>query len=83
MPPQGIASLDYRYQIEVSDPDDSTFTYRLDHAPEGMTIDESSGLIEWSLAEVAPGDYTIAIIAADSDGAETAQEYTLTLGAPQ
>jgi hypothetical protein len=82
-PPQGIASLDYRYQVEVTDPDDSTFTYRLDEAPEGMTIDETSGLIEWSLVDVEPGDYTIAIIAADTEGVETAQEYTLSLGIPQ
>jgi hypothetical protein len=82
-PPQGITSLDYRYQVEVSDPDDSAFTYRLDESPEGMTIDENSGLIEWSLADVAPGDYTIAVIVADSEGVETAQAYTLSLGAPQ
>jgi hypothetical protein len=81
-PPQGITSLDYRYQVEVSDPDDNTFIYRLDEAPEGMSIDENSGLIEWSLADVAPGDYTIAVIAADSEGVETAQAYTLSLGAP-
>jgi hypothetical protein len=82
-PPQGITSLDYRYQVEVSDPDDSTFTYRLDEAPEGMTIDENSGLIEWPLTDVAPGDYTITIITADSEGVETAQGYLLSLGAPQ
>lgn len=82
-PPQGITSLDYRYQVEVLDPDDTQFAYRLDEAPEGMTIDEASGLIKWPLAGVAPGVYTIAIIAADPDGAETAQEYSLTLGAPE
>ena len=82
-PPQGITSLDYHYQVEVSDPDDDTFTYRLDEAPEGMSIDENSGLIEWSLVDVAPGDYTIAIIVADSEGVEAAQAYTLSLGAPQ
>jgi hypothetical protein len=82
-PPQGITSLDYRYQVEVSDPDDSQFTYRLDEAPEGMEIDSASGLIRWSLSDVAPGDYTIAIIVTDPEGAEGAQEYTLSLGAPQ
>jgi len=82
-PPQGIASMDYSYQVEVSDPDDSIFTFRLDEAPEGMSIDENSGLIQWSLADVAPGDYTIAIIAADLEGVETAQEYSLSLGAPE
>jgi hypothetical protein len=78
-PPEGIASLDYAYQVVVSDPDDDTFTYRLEEAPDGMTIDENTGLIAWSLIEASPGEHTIAIIVSDPDGAETAQEYTLTL----
>jgi hypothetical protein len=82
-PPEGIASLDYRYQVEVTDPDDTQFTYRLDEGPEGMTIDPASGLISWSLVDVAPGDYTITIIVTDPEGAEGAQGYTLSLGAPQ
>jgi len=82
-PPQGITSLDYRYQVEVSDPDDSQFSFRLAEAPEGMTIDASSGLIEWSLVEARPGTHTIAIIVSDPDGAEAAQEYTLTLAASE
>ena len=82
-PPEGISSLDYRYQVEASDPDDNKFTYRLDEAPEGMSIDENSGLIKWSLIDVTPGNYTIAIIVADPEGTEVAQEYTLSLGAPQ
>jgi len=83
IPPQGITSLDYLYQVEVSDPDDTEFTFRLDEAPDGMSIDASTGLIKWSLVGVNPGEYTIAIIVADSEGAESAQEYKLTLGEPQ
>jgi hypothetical protein len=82
-PPQGITSLDYRYQVVVGDPDDSQFTYRLDEAPDGMIIDAASGLIQWSLVDIAPGDYTIAIIVTDPEGAEGAQEYTLTLNASE
>ncbi len=82
-PPQGIASLDYRYQVEVIDPDDNQFTYRLDEAPDGMSIDATSGLIQWSLVDVTPGEYTVVIIVTDPDGAEGAQGYTLALGAPQ
>ena len=67
----------------MSDPDDSQFTYRLDAAPEGMEIDSASGLIRWSLVDVTPGDYTIAIIVTDPEGAEGAQEYSLSLGATQ
>ncbi len=44
-----------------------------------MTIDENTGLIEWDLFEASPGDHTIAIIVSDPNGAEAAQEYTLTL----
>lgn len=79
LPPETITSLDYRYQVEVADPDDSAFTYRLAAAPEGMRIGETTGLIEWSLAGVAPGEYTIAIVVADPAGLETAQEYRLAL----
>ena len=82
-PPQGITSLDYRYQVEVSDPDDNEFSFRLAEAPEGMTIDATSGLIAWSLVDAKPGTHTIAIIVADPDGAEAAQEYTLTLAASE
>jgi len=82
-PPQGISSLDYRYQIEVSDPDDDVFTYRLDEAPAGMSIDKDSGLIQWSLVDVTPGDYTVAIAVTDPEGAEASQKYTLTLGVSQ
>ncbi len=78
-PPQGIESLDYEYQVAASDPDDSSFTYRLEEAPDGMTIDEKTGLIKWDLTEATPGMHTIAIIVSDPDGAEAAQEYTLTL----
>jgi hypothetical protein len=78
-PPQGIESLNYEYQVVVSDPDDTIFTYRLEEAPQGMTIDEHTGLIKWSLVEATPGEHRIAIIVADQDGAEAAQEYILTL----
>ena len=82
-PPQGISSLDYRYQVVAHDPDDNQLAYSLSDAPEGMLIDKNSGLIEWSLVNVTPGDYTIAIKVSDSEGAEAVQEYRLSLGAPE
>ena len=82
-PPQGISSLDYRYQVVAHDPDDNQLAYSLSDAPEGMLIDENSGLIQWSLINVTPGDYTIAIKVSDSEGVEAVQEYRLSLGAPE
>ena len=78
-PPQAIESLQYQYQVVTSDPDDTTFSYRLDEAPQGMTIDENTGLIEWSLVEASPGEHRIVVIVSDQDGAEAAQEYLLNL----
>lgn len=81
-PPETFTSYDYRYQVEVSDPDNSDFRFRLEQAPQGMTIDEKTGLIEWSLVDVAEGDYTIGIVVSDPDGSEVTQEYTLSLKLP-
>lgn len=82
-PPQGITSLDYQYQVVATDPDDNQLTYRLDEAPDGMTIDNTTGLINWSLREAQPGNHTIAIVVTDPEGAEAAQEYSLTLSSSQ
>lgn len=82
-PPQGVSSLEYRYQVEVSDPDDSTFSFHLEDAPQGMSIVQAGGLIQWSLVGVEPGEYTVAIVVADPDGAEATQRYILTLGVTQ
>ena len=71
--------MDYRYQVVAIDPDDTVFKFQLEEAPKGMTINEETGLIQWSLVEAAPGDHTIAIVVTDPDGAEAAQEYSLTL----
>jgi hypothetical protein len=78
-PPQTITSLDYRYQVVATDLDDTVFKFQIEEAPQGMTINEETGLIQWSLVEAAPGDHTIAIVVTDPDGAEAAQVYSLTL----
>ena len=82
-PPAEITSLEYRYQVVASDPDDTTFTYRLEESPDGMTIDLNTGLIEWSLVDAISGEHTIAILVSDPEGAKGAQEYRLTLSPSQ
>lgn len=82
-PPVEITSLEYSYQVLVSDPDDTMFTYSLEESPDGMTIDKNTGLIAWSLVDATPGEHTIAILVSDPDGAQGAQEYRLTLSPSQ
>ncbi|WP_169748995.1 putative Ig domain-containing protein [Gynuella sunshinyii] len=37
----------YKYQLEVTDPDEDPISYSLDLAPAGMSIDGTTGLISW------------------------------------
>lgn len=82
-PPQQFEALAYSYQVKATDRDGDSLTWRLDKAPQGMTIDPASGLVNWSLQGVAPGAYPMRIAVRDPDGAEAFQEFTLTLGQPK
>lgn len=81
-PPLRFQSLNYQYQVRAVDPDGDPVSYSLIDPPQGMNIDSKSGLLAWSLANVAEGDYRIRIRAVDSDGMEAFQEFTLTLAPP-
>lgn len=82
-PPQKFEALEYSYQVKANDPDGDSLIWRLDKAPQGMTINPASGLINWPLTGVKPGAYPMKIVVGDPGGAEAFQEFTLTLGAPK
>ena len=42
--------IEYSYQVEVEDPDNDSFVFELEDAPEGMSISDS-GLITWTALE--------------------------------
>ncbi|MEA5471931.1 putative Ig domain-containing protein [Spirulina sp. 06S082] len=65
----------YHYQAIATDADGDAITYRLNLAPEGMTIDENTGSIQWTPKTV--GNYNIEILALDASGAGSAQAYTI------
>ena len=82
-PPQQFEALAYSYQVKAVDVDGDPLSWRLDKAPQGMTIDPVSGLVSWSPQGVAPGAYPVRIVVRDPEGAEAFQEFTLTLGQPK
>lgn len=82
-PPQKFEALEYSYQVKASDPDGDSLSWRLDKAPQGMTINPASGLINWPLTGVKAGVYPMKIVVSDPAGAEAFQEFDLTLGAPK
>ena len=72
----------YTYDVEAKDPDPGdTLVYSLAKEPEGMTIDENTGLIEWRPTSAQAGTFDITVKVADSNSirAWDTQSFTLTV----
>ena len=65
-PVSAQATLVYRYRVEATDPDNDTLSYRLDSAPDGMSITEN--LLTWTPTPEQIGEHTFTITV--SDGVE-------------
>ncbi len=65
-PPQNAKLGDtYSYQVEAIDDNDADLTYSLLLAPEGMTINSSTGLITWTPTEDQLGENDVSIKVSD------------------
>ncbi len=71
-----VSGQPYSYDVDAVGPPPPTYTLALT-SPSGMTIDENTGLINWTAG--SPGNYDVSVIAQNSDGANT-QDYVLTVG---
>ncbi|MFH1014597.1 MAG: Ig domain-containing protein [Nitrospirota bacterium] len=75
----------FSYQVKAADPDNDTLTYSLKTAPSvkiapsGMTIEKTTGLIQW----IVPQDFTemteIAVVVSDGHGGEALQSFVFEL----
>jgi hypothetical protein len=72
----------FSYQVTVNDPNTSPITYSLSDAPDGMTIDAGTGLINWLVQPSASGSVTYTVSASDGLGAFTQQKDYLFVCAP-
>jgi Putative Ig domain len=68
----------YTYTVTAKDPDGDSLQFRLSQAPEGMTIQPETGLIQWKVSTEQPA-VDINVIASDGDGAEAFQQFKLTV----
>ncbi len=74
-----LVSQPFTYDVEAEDPDDDILNYRLDQAPNGMSIDADSGLIAW--LPDTNGDFPVTVVV--SDGVlEVTQTFTITVVLP-
>lgn len=63
----------FRYAVKANDDDDDRLTYSLSLKPEGMTIDESTGLIAWKPTHAQLGTHDLILRVQDHLGAITLQ----------
>lgn len=70
---------DYVYDADAVDADDDLLVYSLTEFPQGMSIDDASGIIQWvpSLSDVGAHEISVRVI--DGKGGEDNYTYTLTV----
>lgn len=70
----------YKYKVVAEDSDGDPLTFRLSSAPEGMTIDASTGVIRWEIGEdQREGSYEFKVFVIDAEGAMAIQPITLSV----
>ena len=79
--PDAMPGGRYMYQVVAKDPDGDVLKYRLEQAPAGMAINESSGLIQWALQKdtMYPGrnEAAVRVVVDDGDGGTASQDFTI------
>lgn len=74
------AGTPYRYDVEATDPDaGDVITFSLDNAPEGMTINPSTGLIQWTPRKDQSGEQDVTVRVTDTKGLYDTQSFTITV----
>lgn len=79
IPAATINGTSFNYSVDASDLDGDTLTYRLNDAPEGMTINPETGEVNWEYGIDDAGEYKIGIEVSDGDGGQTYQELSVTV----
>lgn len=73
---------EWTYKMAADDTDiqwGDYLTFSLDKSPQGMEINETSGLVKWT--PDAEGNYTVVVVVTDSQGKSTNQTFTITVAA--
>lgn len=69
------------YQIQGHDPDSDVLSFILVSAPEGVAVDESTGLFTWTPAAEDIGTHAISVKVVDPGGLEQVQTFELNIQA--
>ncbi|MDM9580196.1 Ig-like domain-containing protein [Nostoc sp. GT001] len=69
----------YTYDVNATDTDGDSLTYKLLTSPDGMTIDPNTGLINWNTVSSNIGNQVISLEVSDGRGGSITQDYTLSV----
>jgi hypothetical protein len=69
----------YAYQVKASDPDEDALVYSLKSAPKGMSIDQSTGLINWPVPPEFKGDAEATAVVDDGHGGTALYQLKITI----
>jgi Putative Ig domain/Divergent InlB B-repeat domain len=75
-PTAAIVGKLLKYQVIASSNNPTSLAFSLSAAPAGMTINATTGLVQWTPAPNEAGDQPVTIVAQDSGG-QTSQSFTL------
>jgi hypothetical protein len=76
-PPASFRAATYVYRARAEDADGDPLSYALESGPEGMTVDEGSGEVRWTVGKDQAGEHTVRITVDDGDGRQDVQEFRL------
>ncbi len=81
VPPMvAVVAEPYLYRVRATDPDDEDqVSVALADGPAGMTLDSSSGLMQWTPTPDQSGDHGVRIMVTDGEGATIEQAFTVTV----
>ena len=76
---EATAGVLYSYDVEARDDDGDTLTYILTIKPTGMTINGSTGLIQWTPTSSQVGTRNVTVEVSDGRGGRATQSFTITV----
>ncbi len=69
----------YEYAVQAKDVDGDSISYGLETGPPGMTIDKTTGQVNWTIIPGAAGTHRVKIVAEDGQGGVAWQEFELSI----
>ncbi|MBI4691623.1 MAG: putative Ig domain-containing protein [Nitrospirae bacterium] len=69
----------FTYQVKATDPEGDPITYSLKTSPAGMTINPSTGLIQWNVPSDLKGKASVTVYATDNHGGGALHSFTFEL----